>query len=415
MEKRSASVTVTLHSPEDEIAFIRELAASVKTLAETPRMQKIKQRWRDVTEMRKTDRPPVWCNPVGCWNELLPEDRIACKRPECRELELFFRKQLIKNEIGDDTIIHPFYEISPVFDVMPENRWGIDIRREMLDETGSAWRYLPSLITESDFDRLQIPVYRYNPEKTREKLELYRNILGENFKVRINPLGSYFSVATICLEAAMLRGLEPMMMDMILQPKLVHRLMKVIHDGVMNQLDAIEASGLLFPNIDSAMLSSDPLRVNHSGKFTLADCWIHGNSQELDQVSPEMFEEFLLNYQKNIFARFGAVCYGCCENLTKKLDMVLRIPNLKLLTCSAWTDMQTLVDKAGKRCCIMWRHKASDVVCPDDLAGFKKKIEEQIRILNGCSYQVVLRELQTLMGHENRLREWTGVCLEALS
>jgi hypothetical protein len=31
-----------------------------------------------------------------------------------------------------------------------------------------------------------------------------------------------------------------------------------------------------------------------------------------------VFEEFLFAYQKPIFERSGAVCYGCCENLTHK-------------------------------------------------------------------------------------------------
>jgi hypothetical protein len=63
----------------------------------------------------------------------------------------------------------------------------------------------------------------------------------------------------------------------------------------------------------------------------------------------------------------------------------------------------------------MWRHKASEVVCPEDLVDLKKKIFSQADILKGCSYQVVLRELQTLFGHGDRLREWTRISVEAVS
>jgi len=183
----------------------------------------------------------------------------------------------------------------------------------------------------------------------------------------------------------------------------------------MAKLDAIEEAGNILPNTDGAMFLSDPLRKNDSGIYGLEDCWIHGNSQEFDLISPDMFNEFLLEYQKKIFARFGATCYGCCENLTHKLDYVLTIPNLRLLTCSGWTDLLTLVNKSGNHHCIMWRHKASDVVCPDNLSDLKKNIFSQADILRGCSYQVVLRELQTLFGHPDRLSEWTRISIEAVS
>jgi len=415
LREKFASLNVAVHTENDEIALVRDLATEVADWSRTAEMTAIRDRWVGVTEMRPVDRPPVWCNPVGCWSELLPPELLACRNPELREMEEYFKKLLIKRAIGDDTWVHPRYDIAPVFEVEPANRWGFDIQVEKLGEEGSAWRYLPALKEAADFDRLTIPRYRFDPAATARRKERYEALLGGAMPVRVNALGAYFSVATICVEAAMLRGMEPLMMDMISEPELVHRLMTVMMRGVMNQLDALEASGLLFPNIDSAMLSSDPLRANPEKKYTLKDCWIHGNSQEFDQVSPQMFEEFLLNYQKPIFERFGAVCYGCCENLTRKLDAVLEIPNLKLLTCSAWTDLDTLVDKAGKRCCIMWRHKASDVVCPHDLKDFESKLKTQIATLGDASFQVVLRELQTLMGHSDRLREWTESCKAALA
>ncbi len=202
------------------------------------------------------------------------------------------------------------------------------------------------------------------------------------------------------------------MMD---EPARVHRLMDTICRGEMARLDAIVAAGGIRPNNDVAMFLSDPLRPGVSAPFDLRDCWVHGNSQEFVMVGPEMFDEFLLAYQKWVFVRFGAVCDGCCENLTRKLDRVLSISNLRLLTCSAWTDLPTVVEQAGGRCGIMWRHKASDVVCPEDTVKLAEQIRRQAQILRGCHYQVVLRELQTLMAHPDRLREWTLLSIEAVS
>ena len=61
----------------------------------------------------------------------------------------------------------------------------------------------------------------------------------------------------------------------------------------------------------------------------------------------------------------------------------------------------------------MWRHKASDVVCPHDTAALKQYVNENAKKLQGAYYQIVLRELQTQMGHDNRLYEWIQISKEA--
>ena len=105
--------------------------------------------------------------------------------------------------------------------------------------------------------------------------------------------------------------------------------------------------------------------------------------------------------------------YGCCEDLTQKIDGVLGIPNLRIFTSSAWTDLDLVMDKVGGDYCIMWRQKASDVVFPDDAQPIERDLFEGARRLQGSCYQIVLRELQTLAGHPNRLHEWTRFAKEA--
>ena len=56
---------------------VRQLAARVAEIAHEPRMEAITRRWRDVNALRKPDRAPVWCRPVGCWNEIIPEDALV--------------------------------------------------------------------------------------------------------------------------------------------------------------------------------------------------------------------------------------------------------------------------------------------------------------------------------------------------
>ena len=164
------------------------------------------------------------------------------------------------------------------------------------------------------------------------------------------------------------------------------------------------------------MFLSDPLRPTPvNGKYTLKDCWCAGNSQEFDQVDPQMTQEFLIDYQNKIFERFGAVSYGCCENLTQKIDQVLTVPNLKVFVSSAWTDLEKVVEKVGETHCIMWRQSASDVTCLKTLDKVRGDTERGVRILDGCRYQVVLREIESLFGRPTRLYDWAQMVKEIVS
>lgn len=396
---------------EKERDIVRELAGNVAAIAGEPRMTAILKRWRDVNALRKPDRAPVWCRPVACWREIIPEDSLSCADPWLRQMEYHFRTIIHKRAIDDDTPVEEYFTVEAVFRVEPESGWGVDIGRHQSSVEGGAWGYDPPLKREEDFDRLRMPTFTYDDHATSQRMEKVKKLLDGIMPVRVGvgiPLH-----ATLCSYAADLRGLEQIMMDMIAEPELMHRLMAHIRDAVLGAVDRIEATGLLTPNNSGPMVCSDAIGAPENGRYTCRNLWCMANSQEFDQVSPAMWEEFCLNYQKPIFERFGLVGYGCCENLTRKIDGVLSIPNLRIFTCSAWTSLGKVIEKVGRNCCIMWRQKAGDVVFPNDAAKIKQDLLDGASRLQGCYYQIVLRELQTLAGHPDRLHVWTQFAKEA--
>ena len=44
--------------------------------------------------------------------------------------------------------------------------------------------------------------------------------------------------------------------------------------------------------------------------------------------------------------------------------------------------------------------------------GIRKDLETGMRKLQGLPYQVILREVETLAGHPNRLKEWAEIAME---
>ena len=396
---------------DTERSYVRDLARQVAQIAASPETEATRRRWRDVNALRKPDRAPVWCRPAGVWAEMLPEDAVRCEDPSLRFLEKQFRRMLIKADIGDDDLLEERFPVAAVLDCDPANTWGVDIKRESPGETGGAWRYDPPLKTEADFDKLKLPSYTYNAAKTQEHLSRADDLLGDILPVKLTCGPPLHSI--LCNQAAYLRGLGPMMMDMATDPALMHRLMAHLRDGVLQATRQAEATGLLSPNNTGPMTCSDPFGPEPvDGRLTCKNLWIMSNSQECEQVSPAMWEEFLLDYQRPILDMFGMAGYGCCENLTHKIEGVLTIPNLRIFVSSAWTDLDKVIEAVGDKYVIMWRQKASDVVFPDDVQGIAQHLEDGMRKLQGCYYQIVLRELQTAAGHPDRLHTWTRLATD---
>ncbi|MHB9024131.1 MAG: hypothetical protein ACYC7E_08135 [Armatimonadota bacterium] len=404
-------MTTQITTATEERAYLRELARQVAEIAAGPENARIKQRWRDVNALRKPDRSPVWCRPVGAWSEILPVDALRCTDPWLRGVENGFRQTLIKHEIGDDSPVDGVFDVSARFDCDPPNVWGVDVGRHTSSAEGGAWSYDPPLKSEVDFARLRIPRFTYNDAATQQALAQADELLGDILPVR-RICGPQLG-ATLGGPAADLRGLTEMMMDTLAEPELMHRLMAYLRDCTLENMRQVAATGLLTANNAGPMFCSDPLGEPVDGKFAYANLWGAANSQEFDQISPAMWEEFCLQYQMPILEQFGYTAYGCCENLTHKIDGVLSIPNLRIFVCSAWTDLDRVIERVGTNYTIMWRQKASAVVFPDDHAELQRDLDDGLRRLQGCYVQVVLRELQTLAGHPDRLHVWTRLAIEA--
>ncbi len=400
---------MTLEQQRDR-EIVLELARKVVEIAKSDEYEARRRRWRDVNGLRKPDRFPVYCRPVGAWAELIQQDSLMCKDPFCRNIEYNLRMRLIKDEIGDDDPLEPYWSVSTVFDQHTPHTWGVPINYISSNTPGGAYRYDPPLKTETDFDKLKLPEYTYNEEKTKNAMTKMQEFFRDVMEVRLScgiPLHP-----GLANYASSLRGLDQLMYDMVDRPDLVHRLMGHLQKGILKAMKEYEDSGMLTLNNTGAMYCSDPPRDDAElGNIRLKDLWGQTESQEFQEVSPAMWEEFLLSYQIPILSKFWLVSYGCCENLTKKINGVLKIPNLRIFVSSAWTDLKKVVEAVGDRYTIMWRQKATDVVF-GDLDSIRRHLEEGMKILKGCYVQIVLRELQTLNGNNQRLKEWASIAKE---
>ncbi len=389
--------------------YVRELARQAYALATSEEYERRRRRWRDVNALRKPDRSPVWCKPIDCWGELLPEGELRCQGP-LRNIERQLRQWLIKHEIGDDSLIPLSWPVAAAIraEGLP---WGVEIRRVKPADVGGAWAFDPPVKDEADLDRLRLPVMVHEAAESQRRLEFMGELVGDIFPVQLTAAVPY--VPSLGNLAAEIVGLDNMMLLLAMNPDMMHRLMAHLQRGVTTVMEQVEAMGLLTENNAEEMYCSDSIRRTPPGQpLRISDLWGHAESQMFELVSPAMWREFLMEYQRPILERFGLVSYGCCENLTHKIDGVLGLRNLRIFVCSAWTDLGKVVDAVGGRYTIMWRQKASDVVFGRPEA-MRTHLREGMRISRGCCRQIVLRELQTLNGDLHRLHTWAQYAKEA--
>jgi hypothetical protein len=402
---------------------IRSLAGQLAAHAHSDEMAYRLKLWREVHSLRLPERPPVICHP-GCWQELLPDTELVCQEPGLRNLERQMRQWLYKMDLGDDTILNKYWEVATVMDFQGEHFWGLPIGYTHPDATGqrTAWAYDPPLKEEADLAKIVPPRYVYNHAATQEALERMDALLGD-----ILPVKRVCTIPTpgawLHGWATQLRGVTQLLVDMMDRPQWVHRLMATLRDGNLALLDQYEEQGVLTPNTGWFWACDDLMDVEATGAapcaagpvahgatpaacVRLKDLWGRGESQEFQGVGPAQYEEFLLDYQKPILERFGLTYYGCCEDLTNKVGLVLSVPNLRKFVCSPWTDIGKLAEATGDRTCIEWRQKATDVVFTPDMAPIEAHLRRGLTAAQGTPLHVTLQELETVDGRPERLREW---------
>ena len=397
--------------PASDLTIVRDLAKRAYDLALSEEMETRRKRWREVNSLRRPDRAPVWWQAHAAWETMIPSESLQCTDETCRGLERQFLQDFYQWDCGIDHVWPAWHAVGAAWHSESDHALGLPFGSQVQSTGVGGFRYEHPLKALEDYDRLTPTRWEFDPEGSQRSVEQRQELLGGAMPVSLNIAPPFGWTLGYYLEN--LRGMAQMLDDLAFHPERVHRAMAKITEAALAALRAAEATGLLSPNNTGSMFCSDAIgEVYPDGKLRLHNLWGAANSQEFQEVSPRMQEEFLLNYQIPLFSQFGWTQYGCCEDLSHKIDAVLRIPNLRVFVSSYWTDLDKVLEATQGRYCLMWRQSAAKVVFPDDLEPIQKHLETGMRKLQGHPYQVVCRELETLAGHPERLREWAKLAVE---
>ena len=397
---------------------IRDLARRVAEIAHGDRMRQRRDFWRRHNSLEKTERPPVMCRPIGAWAELVPEDSLAASDPLHRDIERTLRQRLYKVEIDDDDVIDPRVDV-PAVHLGADRRtmWGVDIDTVDPTEQSGAFHFKPEIREEADIEKLRVPDWRVDEEATQRRYEKAAELLDGILDVEI--LYGRLQGAPLAYWGAYLRGLSQMMLDCMDRPEWFGRFMKFLSDAHIQHMEGLEAGGNLVRNDNTRnrefYLACDDLPKPgfDPSHVRMIDTWCVADSQEFGLVSPEMWDEFLLAHQIPIFQRHGLVDYGCCESLVDKLDILkAKVPNLRRITVSPWSDVEYSAERCQKDIVMQIRPLPTDVQVTFDEGAMRRDIEQKMEKAGDTIFEFCLQDIETVYGRPETLGAWTRIAKE---
>jgi len=397
---------------------VRELARRVAEIAAGEANAQRRRLWRAHNSLRKVERAPVMCRPCGAWVELVPEESLQAVDPLERHVERQLRMRLLKHWVGDDEVFEPWVEVEAVH-AGPDRptMWGVNIETKRTGDRHGAFEFKPEIRDEADIEKLRVPRWQIDEAATRDRRDRAEELLEGTLGVRV--VYGRLSGAPLAYWGAYLRGLEQMMYDCIDRPEWFGRFMRFIGEAHVEHLEGLEADGHLTANavggLNKAPLVCEDLPESggDGGSMGLKDLWCEADSQEFCLVSPGQWEEFLLEYQLPIFARHGLVAYGCCESLVGKLEILRRrLPNLRRVTVSPWSDLAYSAQQCGREVVMQIRPSPTEVLMTFDEEQMRKDLEGKANVAGDTIYDFCLQDIETVGGNPEKLRTWTRIARE---
>lgn len=395
--------------------ILRSLAAHVAELAARPVEEEKKKLWYCHNDLKPT-RPVIFCDPENGWNEIITNTMIQCEGELAQDWEMKLRKEIFWGEsMGDDRVITPYFDVPYI---AMESDWGMH-ENKLGGHEGGSYRWDAPLKDFKDMGQLHFPQITVDKEKTSLLHTLAVETLGDFLTVRVK--GVWWWTLGMTWTLANLRGLEQIMYDMYDYPDELHQLMAFLRDGHLHKLSFLEQNGLLSLNNDNTYVGSGGFGWTHQlpaegyvdTKVRTIDMWGFGESQETGQVSPEMFEEFIFPYQLPILELFGLNCYGCCESLNKRWDIIKKIPRLRRVSVSPWANLEDMADKLGHDYVYSLKPNPAYLAVPQlDEELIRKSLRESIRLTRNCNVEIIMKDNHTIGNNVQNIIRWCKIARE---
>jgi len=401
--------------------ILRQLAHKKAEIAEMPINQEKIKLWKDLNSL-KTARPLVWMNEIP-WHEMNINNELTLKTTTdfSRFLETRLRRTNYQWEhMKVDMIVEPTL---PCYLVVDDSGFGISeqVKVSTTDKTSDIYSrdFIPQIENEDDIEKIKNPVILYDKKATEEMFFCMKDVFGGILDVEKKGVPGFWFAPW----DELVRWWDPekVLADLIIKPDLVHKTIGRLTDAYLARLDQYEKLNLLSLNNCNYRIGSGGLGYTDEIPVTgydpkhikASDMWGCAAAQIFSQVSPKMHYEFALQYEIKWLARFGLNYYGCCEPLDKKIEILKKVPNLKKISMSPWVNLEMGAADIGKD--YVFSYKPSPSIFTDDFwdpESVKTNLKKELKKLNGCNVEIIMKDISTVNYKPQRLWEWAKIAME---
>jgi len=396
---------------------LRELGRRQAEIGNLPVQKEKAALWRQLNGLTRT-RPLVWINEIPWW-EMNFDDELTLRTEDefCRGIETGLRRTLYQwDHMRADMVVDP--EIQCPYAVR-DTGFGLEVNAVRSDAEGmTAADYLPVIKTEEDIEKIQMPTVTVDGEATERNYQAMCEIFDGVLPVeKIGVTHMWCAPWDILIQWW---GITELYMDMIDRPQFVHQGISRMMDALVARLDQLEEQCALSAGNNSHRVGSGGLGITDELPGSDFDPrhvrpinqWGTATGQIFSEVSPDMHEEFCLQYERRWLERFGLNCYGCCEPLHNKIHLLRTIPRLRRISMSTWVDVSVAAERIGADFVFSYKPNpavlATDGWNPEVARAELRRVLEQTR---GCVVELILKDISTVRNDPPRLWKWADLAM----
>lgn len=384
----------------EERAYLRELARKYMEYASRDEMKEKAKLWYHHNDFQSR-RTPIVMEIDTFLDDILPP--LKCESRYGREMEKYLQYYIVNYElIGDDKVIPPEYRVPMQIEM---KLFDLDIHQEHAEGGKGIGFHTEPVITnlETQVHELKKSSWRYNREETEKHYAYAESILGDIMPVVYENQSLYWAFMPTKLVVDLMT-MQEMFLAMYDCSEEFHLLMRKVTDDLKGFALWQEQEGLLTWNGDNHFVGSGSYGFTKRLKQNsprLKDMWGNMNSQESVGVSPEMYEEFLAPYYRELAELFGAMYYGCCEPANEAWDSIRTYANLRKVSVSAWADQKFMGKVLAEKGIIYSRKPSPNFIgVPGSFheAEFEAYMEETFQCAADCQLEIIFRDIYSLSG-----------------
>jgi hypothetical protein len=143
------------------------------------------------------------------------------------------------------------------------------------------------------------------------------------------------------------------------------------------------------------------------------DMWGQATTQIFSEVSADMHEEFALTYDRQWLENFGLNCYGCCEPLHFKVDILRSLPRLRRISMSPKADWEKGAEAVQRDYIFSAKPNPAVFAATDwDTDLVRSNCRKMLERTRGCNVEFIMKDTMTCRREPQRLKDWTRIFVE---